>query len=445
MMMNPLISLPVVSDQITENLRSLMNSKVKEILDTKSTARYVLWLRKMGYISGNEINVLEQSKFKEIELIDLERNGSLKYGERVRFKRNILCPKEIVTRMECAEHDYVDQASNLLVLNKISGVINPTELDEFIGNSISRLKDTSKFINKQLNEFVFPTSLNCETSKFKYCYGFGFVEDHLVIETYDTSIVDVSNIVTSHNCGYVTKQILFKTLSLASSVFNQFLTPQDYFSQGSSWILDSSYEEFQMIVDEYPEYSDINELKDLLEQDSDLKMNCEYLGSIEDEETLMNALARLEYGKSLDKLDWMRLPEDFYTDRERSIKSLLREIGNLTKTNDVEDEVHILCRSVLTYMEGNMKSIENGSNINVMGEENMPLAYSIFIKMDGKDYAESIANEQDHYHMECGITMCEGVSVDEIHKYEQRLKDMRTCLAFLQSLSNVNSSISKEL
>lgn len=443
--MNPLLSLPIVSDQITDNLRSLMNSNIKLILDTKSTARHVLGLKKMGYISADDINVLEHSKFKEMELIDLERKGSLNFGEKVRFKKHILCPKKVKTRMECAEHDYIDHATNLIALSKISGAINTDELEAFIGNSISSLKDTAKFINKQLNEFVFPTASNCETSKFKYCYGFGFVEDHLVIETYETSIVDVSYIVTSTNCGYVIKQILFKTLSLASSVFNQFLTPQDYFSQGSSWILDSSYEEFQMIVEEYPEYTDISELVDLLEQDGDLKRNCEYLGSIEDEEILTNALARLEYGKSLDKVDWMRLPEDFFTDRERSIKSLLREIGNLTKVNNVEDEVKILCRSVLTYMEGNMKSIENGRNINVMGEENMPLAYSIFIKMDGKDYAESIADEQDNYHMECGITMCEGVSLDEINKYEQRLKDMRVCLAFLQSLSNVNSSISKEL
>lgn len=173
-------------------------------------------------------------------------------------------------------------------------------------------------------------------------------------------------------------------------------------------------------------------------------MNCEYLGSIEDEEILTNALARLEYGKSLDKVDWMRLPQDFYTDRLRSIKSLLREIGNLTKINNVEGEVKTLCQSLLMYMEANMTAIENGRNISVLGEENMPLAYSIFIKMDGRDYAESIASEQDHYHMECGITMCEGVSLDEIYRYEQKLKDMKVCLAFLQSLSNVNSSICKE-
>lgn len=443
--MNPLLSLPIVSDQITDNLRSLMNSNIKLILDTKSTARHVLGLKKMGYISADDINVLEHSKFKEMELIDLERKGSLNFGEKVRFKKNVLCPKKVKTRMECAEHDYIDHATNLIALSKISGAINREELEAFVGHSISSLKDTAKFINNQLNAFVFPSASNIDTNKFKYCYGFGFVEDHLVIETYETSIVDISSIVAGDNCGYAIKQILFKTLSLASSLFCQFLTPQDYFSQGSSWILDSSYEEFQIIVDEYPDYSDISQLVGLLEQDTELKMSCEYLGSIEDEEILTNALARLEFGKSIDKVDWMKLPEDFYTDRERSIKSLLREIRSLTKINNVEAEVKILCHSILDYMESNIKSIENGRNINVMGEENMPLAYSIFIKIDGLDYAESIADEQDNYHMECGITMCEGVPLNEINKYEQRLKDMRMCLAFLQSLSNVNSSICKEL
>lgn len=443
-MMNPIFSLPVVSDQIVDNIRLLMNSNLKEILDTKFTASYVLRLKRMGYISGDDINLLEHSKFKELELIELERKGSLKFGEKVRFKRNILCPKEVKTRMECAEHDFIDHAKNILALSKLSGVINLEELEAFVGNSISNLKDTPKFINKQLNEFVCPTTSCGDTNMFKYCYGFGFVEDHLVIETYDTSIIDVSSIAEGSACGYVIKQILFKTLSLASSVFCQFLTPQDYFTQGSSWILDSSYDEFQMIVEEYPDYTDISDLVGLLEQDNELKMNCEYLGSIEDEEILTNALARLEYGKSLDKVDWMRLPQDFYTDRLRSIKSLLREIGNLTKINNVEGEVKTLCQSLLMYMEANMTAIENGRNINVLGEENMPLAYSIFIKMDGRDYAESIASEQDHYHMECGITMCEGVSLDEIYRYEQKLKDMKVCLAFLQSLSNVNSSICKE-
>lgn len=439
--MNPYFSLPNISREIVLTHLDIADEYLASCQCSSSIAQYLLSELEQGNLEIDSCEILLSTRYRAVSLEKLESMATKNRGALYSFSDEVLNCEVVTKNASSVDKSFTAAAYGLIDLIDYSSLIDVDKCFEFMGKCDDPNTDVNCYLHKQLYKHFSPYMVSDEDDVFDLNISF-FFGNRIKIISFESRLLDVSNLFLEFEADYAIKQLMIQTLSLMSSVFGIMTMPMDYSYRG---YIEEGIEEYKTIKELFFEKLTREEVVEKLLEDRSLCSDYNYFSMFEDCDSLSTAFERIEFAMSLESDGCLRLPEGFHQDPQASARLILNNIANTAMECDLSNSIVDVCRTILLEIQENGAKLRENMHCFKVEGENGDLSDLFITKIDSSGFADEILDDMQQMYWQTGLVCIEALDcidkVERFKQFEQRLRFIGMCTTVFYKFEMLNNSL----